>query len=219
MLYADPSWLQSSSIAASEAKQHHSPRLNLTDLSLHSPSSIVGTPFDVSSPRYEYPFPTPDAQEYEPTLGAALLGNNSHPFVVAATQPPPLLSHPERAFVATHPRHFLRDPPVPPSLVAKKRKSTGNTIISPPLPRRRTRSSSIAAAGGDRDLQDARSAAEIVKGSSQRRFASEEPGKSTCGAESPASRHRSNSRDLKADPRCAEANLTAHSRSSQPSRR
>lgn len=32
------------------------PHLSLANLSLHSPSSIVGTPFDVE-PRFEYPFP------------------------------------------------------------------------------------------------------------------------------------------------------------------
>ena len=43
--------------AASPSRSSHPP---LGKLSLHSPSSIVGTPFDLS-PRFEYPFPSPSS--------------------------------------------------------------------------------------------------------------------------------------------------------------
>ncbi|GJE96226.1 hypothetical protein PsYK624_124200 [Phanerochaete sordida] len=110
------------------------PRLDLSDLSLHSPSSIVGTPFDVS-PRFEYPFPpsgsSAEADSYPPSLNRMM-----SPFLVPyhsaflPALPPPLpLSRPEaRSHSPTHPKLQHRDPPVPPTL-AKKRWS--NTISGP----------------------------------------------------------------------------------------
>lgn len=37
-----------------------------TGLTLHSPSEIIGTPFDVESPRFEYPFPESSSCPKEP---------------------------------------------------------------------------------------------------------------------------------------------------------
>ncbi|KAI0661692.1 hypothetical protein C8Q70DRAFT_932014 [Cubamyces menziesii] len=118
-------------------------RIDLGNLNLHSPSSIVGTPFD-SSPRFEYPFPPatcsppfPSLFEFDPLMP-------SFPYAALSAAPPvvppvsipgyPLpsiasfVSLPGRArtetrsgFSPTHPRLQPRDPPVPPSLVKKRR--------------------------------------------------------------------------------------------------
>ncbi|KAI9057344.1 hypothetical protein FKP32DRAFT_1681704 [Trametes sanguinea] len=116
------------------------PRIDLGSLNLHSPSSIVGTPFDIS-PRFEYPFPPatcsppfPSVYEFDPVMPffPALASAMSMPCV------PPPVSIPfavspiaaslpgrtrveTRGFSPTHPRLQPRDPPVPPSLVRKRR--------------------------------------------------------------------------------------------------
>lgn len=110
------------------------PRLDLSDLSLHSPSSILGTPFDVS-PRFEYPFP-PSSSSAEPDALPTSLNPITSPFlapfpaVFLPTLPSSMpFSRPEaRCHSPTHPKLQPRDPPVPPTL-AKKRWS--NTISGP----------------------------------------------------------------------------------------
>ncbi|KAI0342942.1 hypothetical protein BDW22DRAFT_169568 [Trametopsis cervina] len=111
------------------------PLICLSDLSLHSPSAIVGTPFDVS-PRFEYPFPEDSSSSDSSIFGPS-------PFIPSYHSP--VTFHPSiptnRSYSPTHPKHTLRDPPVPPGL-AKKRWSVG---ISMPLRHSRKRSRSANA--------------------------------------------------------------------------
>ncbi|KAH9902988.1 hypothetical protein C8Q73DRAFT_785597 [Cubamyces lactineus] len=134
-------------------------RIDLGNLHLHSPSSIVGTPFDIS-PRFEYPFPPttcsppfPSFFEFDPLMSSfpypALSGSYSSapPVVSPVSMPsyplPPIavgLSGRTRAetrmFSPTHPRLQPRDPPVPPSLAKKRRlhhNQTSATDVAPPL--------------------------------------------------------------------------------------
>ncbi|KAI0649193.1 hypothetical protein C8Q79DRAFT_1007745 [Trametes meyenii] len=118
------------------------PRLDLGSLNLHSPSSIVGTPFDIS-PRFEYPFPAstcppsyPSIYGFDPVvptfpLTAPMTSRPSIappmpltlPVVPVGTALPGRARGESRSFSPTHPKLQPRDPPVPPSL-AKKRKLT-----------------------------------------------------------------------------------------------
>lgn len=131
------------------------PRLNLSDIQLHSPSSIVGTPFDVS-PRFEYPFPSEgslssDNLFFSPSATNSLMSPlsfyeslssiSSAPSLPLATVP---RAREPRPHPSTHPKLQHRDPPVPPSLAAKKRWSTG-----PPQTHGRPRG---ASAGTDSEL-------------------------------------------------------------------
>ena len=147
------------------------PRLSLTSLSLHSPSSIVGTPFDVS-PRFEYPFPPSDGN-VEPEMPAvpsfmpftspfamALSATFGPPSIPPPSLPPSISRGEARSHSPTHPKLQPRDPPVPPTL-AKKRWS--NTISGPifsqcshssqssrpPHGRKRSRSAASLKAGPD----------------------------------------------------------------------
>ncbi|OJT03383.1 hypothetical protein TRAPUB_6052 [Trametes pubescens] len=115
------------------------PRIDLGSLNLHSPSSIVGTPFDIS-PRFEYPFPSasrsppfaPSIYDFDPGL-PSFPGLAAHhvalPLMPMTVPMPPIAVHPgkargdTRSFSPTHLKLQARDPPVPPSLV-KKRKLT-----------------------------------------------------------------------------------------------
>lgn len=124
---------------ASASASTGKPRIDLGSLNLHSPSSIVGTPFDIS-PRFEYPFPPASRPSpYPPSIYDFDLGVPSFPGLAAhisalplipkAVPMPPLAVHPgnargeTRSFSPTHLKLQARDPPVPPSLV-KKRKLT-----------------------------------------------------------------------------------------------
>ncbi|KAI0671695.1 hypothetical protein C8Q78DRAFT_991269 [Trametes maxima] len=119
------------------------PRIDLGSLNLHSPSSIVGTPFDIS-PRFEYPFPAPACPPSYPSiygfdpvvptypLTAPMASRPSIAPPIPLTLPPAALGGgalpgrargESRSFSPTHPKLQPRDPPVPPSL-AKKRKLT-----------------------------------------------------------------------------------------------
>ncbi|TCD62065.1 hypothetical protein EIP91_007505 [Steccherinum ochraceum] len=108
---------------------HSKPRLSLTGLSLHSPSSIIGTPFDVSEPRFEYPFPetAPEPDFYQGPAFPAFSGHVSSFFPTLPTAP---RQDAVKTFSPTHPKLQPRDPPVPPSLANKKRWSSG--IPAPP---------------------------------------------------------------------------------------
>ncbi|KAI0635887.1 hypothetical protein C8Q77DRAFT_1155636 [Trametes polyzona] len=145
------------------------PRIDLGSLNLHSPSSIVGTPFDIS-PRFEYPFPPSTCSpafssiyEIDPVV-PAFPALATH-VAAAASLPPLSISAPlptfsavlpgrargeSRSFSPTHLKLQPRDPPVPPSLV-KKRKLTskppgppGNTAVMPRVPMARHRSGSLS---------------------------------------------------------------------------
>ncbi|KAJ3486851.1 hypothetical protein NLI96_g3965 [Meripilus lineatus] len=127
------------------------PHLSIDDLSLHSPSSVLGTPFD-ASPKFEYPFPEsfPDQQ----SGSAASHRDPSIPSTVSAfpiplsfltTSPVNLPASPvfePRALVAVHPKLQTKDSPVPPSL---SNKIWPNTVNAPGRPRSRTKSASIDA--------------------------------------------------------------------------
>lgn len=117
--------------------------LNLSDLTLHSPSSrIVGTPFATSSARFEYPFPegptttephqatssTPSPSFPSLASGSTFPGpssSSSQPQSLATT--PPSISHFSPPFPLelpnyspTHPKMRTGNPPVPPGLVKKR---------------------------------------------------------------------------------------------------
>jgi len=86
----------------------------LTNVKLHSPSAIVGTPLDPSS-RFEYPFPSPKF-EYEPNGSIFHLPHAAHPskFIsVGSTSSTQL----RQSYV--HPKHEVREVPVPPTLDKK----------------------------------------------------------------------------------------------------
>ncbi|KIY51781.1 hypothetical protein FISHEDRAFT_70506 [Fistulina hepatica ATCC 64428] len=73
---------------------------------LHSPSKqIVGTPYDLSAPRFEYPFPT-DARNFV----------SAQPTTVV-----PVLQVASPSHTIVHPKLELRPPPIPPTLLGKKR--------------------------------------------------------------------------------------------------
>ncbi|EJF64734.1 hypothetical protein DICSQDRAFT_159789 [Dichomitus squalens LYAD-421 SS1] len=128
------------------AKPH---RIELGSLILHSPSSIVGTPFD-SSPRFEYPFPPAGdvIDQLEPLVPSFHILSPSFASFPPPTPslPPPLpLSFPpsatpaakprpqSRCFSPTHLKLNAREPPVPPGLRHKIiRDNTGDstTMIS-----------------------------------------------------------------------------------------
>ncbi|RDX57342.1 hypothetical protein OH76DRAFT_1550616 [Lentinus brumalis] len=125
------------------------PRIELDTLVLHSPSSIVGTPFD-PSPRFEYPFPAPGCtpqfgNDYDPmhTQGT-MFSSSSHaayPSVPPLAAPanassityggavPSKVKVDVRGFSPTHIKLNPRDPPVPPRLA--KRRLHRNGAVDP----------------------------------------------------------------------------------------
>ncbi|PCH42375.1 hypothetical protein WOLCODRAFT_137874 [Wolfiporia cocos MD-104 SS10] len=112
-------------VAASGPGAHAKPRLTLDNIVLHSPSSILGTPFDLS-PRFEYPFPE-HASAPDPFLSPALSHSSPLPMIVS---PLVALGFPvgvapvgARGYSAMHPRLHACEPPVPPGLAAKKRRT------------------------------------------------------------------------------------------------
>ncbi|OBZ72061.1 hypothetical protein A0H81_08031 [Grifola frondosa] len=120
------------------------PHISLDNLSLHSPSSIVGTPFELS-PRFEYPFPLSSEMETDTTLSSPLSTlsspltplNNPLAFTIPFTTGLPsfpLSSAPRHrselhSHSPTHPKLHPRDPPVPPGLVKKRRTIMGSTEV------------------------------------------------------------------------------------------
>jgi len=86
------------------------------NLSLHSPTQIVGTPFALGPSKFEYPFPAPNS-EGSPSIPAQNNNNLSLEFPVPTTFPPP-----NSRYSPTHPklRAVASNPPVPPGLVKKK---------------------------------------------------------------------------------------------------
>ncbi|KIK52656.1 hypothetical protein GYMLUDRAFT_963843 [Collybiopsis luxurians FD-317 M1] len=104
------------------------PAATLSDLRLHSPSNIIGTPFTVDSSPYEYPFPAPNTRSspsfeaFRPPLTPPSLLTNSltlsGPTVALSTSPP--FGPDARSFSPTHPKLRISDPPVPPGLVNRR---------------------------------------------------------------------------------------------------
>lgn len=139
------------------------PRINLRDISLHSPSSIVGTPFDFSSPRFEYPFPSA-AADPEITVPSTLPPTMSTHYstfqasIVASMPhfPIPSVAFPRSDARSHPPAHSrlhapIREPPIPPSLAKKKRWSLGlNVTPEKARPEARRRSSSTRSASNER---------------------------------------------------------------------
>ncbi|EMD34049.1 hypothetical protein CERSUDRAFT_117556 [Gelatoporia subvermispora B] len=114
------------------------PRMHLPNIALHSPSAIVGTPFDLS-PRFEYPFSAAALSEPDVSLAASLAA----PFAAFSVLPSSasLSALPAGAHTHTHRHPKLqsapRHPPVPPGLASKRRKVNE---MAPPI---RPRSSSL----------------------------------------------------------------------------
>lgn len=79
----------------------------LTNIKLHSPSTIVGTPLDPSA-RFEYPFPSPKL-EYE-SKNPSFHPRHSNYFPVG----PPSCAKQRQSHV--HPNHDVVEVPVPPTL-------------------------------------------------------------------------------------------------------
>ncbi|KAI0703800.1 hypothetical protein BC835DRAFT_1410531 [Cytidiella melzeri] len=131
------------------ASKTFKPHLCLSNLSLHSPHSFVGTPFDVS-PRFEYPFPPTTGRDTGIiTPSPARHPTTTTPFAptslyvhgtVTLGQSPLALNRPGRSFSPTHPKLATRDAPVPPGLAAKKRPSVSSMIVSMNQQRKRSRS-------------------------------------------------------------------------------
>ena len=102
-----------------------------SELALHSPSDqIVGTPFGVDSPRFEYPFPqsTTNSTDSIPSLqGGASSSRFSSSSSLSVLSPGPSVLSPldSRSYSPTHPKMRTEDPPVPPGLMKKHRWSMG----------------------------------------------------------------------------------------------
>ncbi|KAI0787761.1 hypothetical protein C8Q74DRAFT_630686 [Fomes fomentarius] len=113
------------------------PRIDLATLDLHSPSSIVGTPFDLS-PRFEYPFSlstsvASDIDTLIPSLSTypSSLASLDFHMHTSMSLPPSLPSsvppRTKREIRSFSPTQSKRDPPIPPGLV-KKRLLNANMI-------------------------------------------------------------------------------------------
>lgn len=103
----------------------------LNNIPLHSPTPIVGTPFDVKA-NFEYPFP-PD-REPTPVSSSAPISSCFHstsPSHIISISPPPLsMSYNHK--LQTKMRHaHTREPPVPPELIRRRRRSVGLRARSP----------------------------------------------------------------------------------------
>ncbi|KZT20444.1 hypothetical protein NEOLEDRAFT_1140731 [Neolentinus lepideus HHB14362 ss-1] len=115
---------------------------SLSNLVLHSPSSILGTPLDPTA-RFEYPFPSPSdgpSPSSSPDTDLPRYYYHYHspvfPLLTAAVFAliPPALSRPRK-------RPKPRDPPVPPRLAGR---SSQNTNISSGDEKQRRHSSPAA---------------------------------------------------------------------------
>lgn len=83
----------------------------LTNIKLHSPSAILGTPLDPTS-RFEYPFPSPTV-EYEPPHSSLRIPHAPyHSNFLSVGSPSPARQRQSHV----HPQHEVREIPVPPTL-------------------------------------------------------------------------------------------------------
>jgi len=83
----------------------------LTNIKLHSPSTIIGTPLDPSS-RFEYPFPSPQLGHESNDSGFHIPRalHSSNFLSVDSTSS----ARQRQSYV--HPKHEVREVPVPPTL-------------------------------------------------------------------------------------------------------
>ncbi|KAF9016609.1 hypothetical protein BDZ89DRAFT_1075451 [Hymenopellis radicata] len=106
--------------------------VDLTDLKLHSPSEIIGTPFDVD-PRFEYPFPEPSSSGSDqlptlPSLTTSLSASSISSASSSASSAPLNPSFPLYLFLPilsptrTKVRIDTDSVPVPPSVAEKRRR-------------------------------------------------------------------------------------------------
>jgi len=117
-----------SSIICEEASLTMSRVIDLTDLKLHSPSKIMGTPFAFGSSRFEYPFPPSSSTTSQSSLSPSysLPGvsssrcshSSSVPSMPNSTAPP---HHPSNTFFLSQ-LQLDKEPPVPPGLVKKQQR-------------------------------------------------------------------------------------------------
>lgn len=130
-------YLKPSGLARTKPPPAVMPQINLlSNVSLHSPSPIVGTPFDVKANKFEYPFPDLDEQtspsvptnsspqsiSRPPSSGSQhLLSSSPPPHVARNISPPPINF---LNYTPAHPkmRAKNREPPVPPGLITKRRR-------------------------------------------------------------------------------------------------
>jgi hypothetical protein len=97
------------------------------DLTLHSPSEIIGTPFATSSTRFEYPFPDSSSSQSSPeplfqqsptlpplttSISSVSLTSTTSNHSFSLPQDLPSFSHPKL--------RSSRDPPIPPGLARKR---------------------------------------------------------------------------------------------------
>jgi hypothetical protein len=136
--------------------------LNISDIVLHSPSNIIGTPFATDSAPYEYPFPdnakaTDGGENFRPTSSVASpslpslssrlslsMSSSSSPHLSSLSTTPPSMSSPPdipQRYSPTHPKLRTGNPPVPPALVKKRQRWSLNLL------RRRSSTSTSAASG------------------------------------------------------------------------
>lgn len=111
----------------------------LNNIPLHSPTPIVGTPFDVKA-NFEYPFP-PDREvtpvsSSAPTLSNAFSSCSQHfystsPSHITSISPPPLSTSYNYKLQAKMRQVHTREPPVPPELIRRRRRSKGLRTRSP----------------------------------------------------------------------------------------
>lgn len=127
---------------------------NAQELTLHSPSHIVGTPFATSSTRFEYPFPDSTAASplnYSPASSPGSCNtccssaSISFSFNLPLSLPPSAQFH--RPFLhgssapathpsPTHPKLRLQGPPpIPPTLIKKRHRWTLHCLRKKESPR------------------------------------------------------------------------------------
>jgi hypothetical protein len=118
------------------------PKMDLThNIPLHSPTPIVGTPFNVNA-NFEYPFPpdqdssgpTPSSTSRPPSAGSLhFLSSSPLPHRAKSISPPPVSA--SYTYSPAHPKMRSREPPIPPGLITKRRpisesRSASNDSIS-----------------------------------------------------------------------------------------
>ncbi|OSX58807.1 hypothetical protein POSPLADRAFT_1075734 [Postia placenta MAD-698-R-SB12] len=127
----------SASASITPARPRDKPRLSLAGLALHSPSPIVGTPFELS-PRFEYPFPASASAHGDPYPYAAPAFAASASLPNLGALPGPRAGTDAKGLSPAHPKLRVRlrdrEPPVPPSLARKRR---GTVLVAGTPVRRR----------------------------------------------------------------------------------
>jgi hypothetical protein len=115
------------------------PRMDLThNIPLHSPTPIVGTPFDLNT-NFEYPFPPdqdrpaganiPNPTSRPPSTGSYhLLSSSPPPYIAKSISPPPVSAN--YTYSPAHPKMRSREPPIPPGLISKRRRMSESRSAS-----------------------------------------------------------------------------------------